>query len=59
VWHLAGGSSEVNKCPKSTTKIKEEMCIYLDRRKLKAIEREVDEEDTTEVQRRRSVIRTK
>ena len=39
VRHLAGDFSEVNKCPETTTKIKEEMRIYLGRRKFKAIER--------------------
>ena len=58
VCHLAGGSADVMKCPESTTEIKKEMCSYLNRRKFKARERDIDEEDAAEVQRRRSIIYT-
>jgi hypothetical protein len=46
----------VNKCPRPTTEIKEEICNYLDRRKFKAIEQHIDEEDAAEVERCRSII---
>jgi hypothetical protein len=49
VRHLARGSSDVKMCPESTTEIKKEMRSYLNRRKFKAIERDVDEEDAAEV----------
>jgi hypothetical protein len=58
VRHLAGGSTNVKKCPGSTEEIKKEMSSYLDKRKLKAIEQAIDAEDAAEVQRRHSIIYT-